>query len=273
MGKRLLVLFLIAFCLGFVSGQPPFQQSPTESGYLIIETGYPSSHKINEDYYIHTHVYNGTTSLLVKSGISCYYHFYNHNLKGGEHIDTGILTLYGDGYYNYTSGNLINETGEYSVLIWCNSSTEGGFFKYTFDAVYTGKTINSAQAILYSAFFFILVFVFIMVIFGIQQLPSDNERDEEGKILSITYLKYLRNVLWFFEWMLFIGILYLSSNLAFAYLHEELFAQILFVLFRVSFGITPVIVIVWLIWIFVSMFHDRQMQQILNRGMFPQGRL
>jgi len=112
-----------------------------------------------------------------------------------------------------------------------------------------------------------------VVLFGISHLPSRNQQDEEGRILSVTYLKYFRPVLWFLEWMLFIAMLYLSSNLAFAYLNEELFANILFTLFKVSLGVTPIIVIVWIIMIYVQMFHDRQFQQMLNRGIFPQGRL
>ena len=74
-----------------------------------------------------------------------------------------------------------------------------------------------------------------------------------------------------FEWMLFIGILFMFSNLGFAFLEEELFSQTLFVLFKICFGVTPLIVIVWMIWIIASMFHDKEFQQMLNRGMFPQG--
>jgi len=72
-----------------------------------------------------------------------------------------------------------------------------------------------------------------------------------------------------FEWMLFTGILYLFSNLGFAFLEEEMFSQTLFMLFKVCFSLTPVIVIVWFIWIIVSMFHDKEFQQMLNRGMLP----
>jgi hypothetical protein len=112
-----------------------------------------------------------------------------------------------------------------------------------------------------------------MILFAINKLPRENSRDEEGRILSITYLKYLRPALWFVEWMIFIAVLFLFSNLAFAYLNENLFAQIIFVVFRICLGITPLIVIVWMIWIYVKLFHDKQFQKILNKGMFPQGKL
>ena len=84
---------------------------------------------------------------------------------------------------------------------------------------------------------------------------------------------YLRPALWFFEWMLFITLLFLTSNIAFAYLNEQMFANILFALFKITFGITPLILIVWIIWIFVEMFHDKEFQGMLNRGFFPQGKI
>ena len=270
-----LIIAIFIFTMVLVSAQQgqPFQQSEQETGFLIIETGFPTSHKMNEDYYIHAHVYNGTNGLLVTSGIDCNYHFYNHQIKGGEHIDIGILTQYGSGYYNNTDGSLLNETGEYSVLIWCNSTTEGGFTKYAFDVTYSGLYLKEGQGVLYVSLFLILIFFFAITLLGINQLPPSNQRDEEGKILSISYLKYLRPIGWMFMYMLIVAILYLSSNLAFVYLNEQLFAEILFVLFRLSFMFSPVVVIVWIIWIYRQMFHDRELQSLLNRGFFPQGKL
>ena len=176
--------------------------------------------------------------------------------------------------FNYTlDSSNISVSGTYLVNGFCTTSSQVSVWSYTFDVNYLGKEISSAQGIIYVSLFAILFFVFISILFIIGKLPRYNQQDEEGRILSISYLKYFRPVLWFTEWMLFIATLYISSNLAFAFLNEQLFAKVLFTLFRITFGITPLIVIVWIIWIFVSMFHDKQMQSMLNRGMFPEGRL
>lgn len=149
-----------------VSAQPPAQESTTS---LQIETAYPTVHKLGEDYYIHTHVYNTATEELVTSGVSCYYHFYNHQINGGEHASTGNLTLYGMGYSNTVDGSLINESGEYSTLIWCNSSTEIGFFRYTFDVTSTGDVVKLSDTIIVFAFAFIAsMFLLLSIIFGNQ---------------------------------------------------------------------------------------------------------
>ena len=146
-------------------------------------------------------------------------------------------------------------------------------WSYDFKVNYRGAEVTSSQSILYVVLFMVLFFTFILILFGINELPESNRQDEEGRILSVTYLKYLRPALWFVEWMIVIAILYLSSNLAFAFLTEQLFAKILFMLFQITFGITPIIVIVWMVWIYVQMFHDKQFQAMLNRGIFPQGKL
>ncbi len=174
-------------------------------------------------------------------------------------------------YYNYTFCNT-TEIGEYLVHGFGDPASTLTIWDYTFKITYAGNSITSSQSILYLGLLGILIFTFIITLFGINKLPSRNMRDEEGRILSISYLKYLRDAGWMFVWMLVISILYLGSNLAFAYLNEQLFAQVLLTLFKVAFAVTPIIITVWLIWIFVSMFHDKQFQRILNRGMFPEGK-
>ena len=144
---------------------------------------------------------------------------------------------------------------------------------YDFKVTYSGKELSEAEAILYVSFLAILILVFIVNFIGIGMLPSKNSKDEYGRILSINYLKYFRNVLWISLYFLFIGIVYIASNLSFAFLQEELVAKTLFMIFQISFGFAPVFLIVWVVWMFVSMFHDKEFQKMLNRGVFPQGNL
>jgi len=173
-------------------------------------------------------------------------------------------------YYNF------NKTSQLGVYNYCGYGDVNGIdtvFCYDFKITYLGKELTTDKAIIYFMFLILLVLIFVGTFIFIGFLPSKNERDEEGKILSISYLKYFRNVLYMFEWMLFISILYLFSNIGFAFLEEQLFSNTIFTLFKICLGLSPVIVVVWFIWIIVSMFHDRQFQQMLNRGVFPMGNL
>lgn len=181
-------------------------------------------------------------------------------VSGIEMVSAGS----GEFYYDFTLTSL---KGRYDVR-GISDGCEKTFATY-FTVTHLGKELSSASATMYLGFLALLVLVFFLNFFGMGFLPDGNTRDEEGRILSISYLKYFRNVLWMTGYFLFIAIMFVASNLAFAFMEEEFFANILFTIFKVSFGIAPVVVTVWLIWIFVSMFHDRQFQQMLNRGIFP----
>jgi len=175
-----------------------------------------------------------------------------------------------DSSFNYS----FSDTTELGIYNYCGYGDVDGTnttFCYDFTITYLGKQLTTEKAIIYFIFLILFILIFIGTFIFIGFLPNKNEKNEEGKILSISYLKYFRNVLYMFEWFLFIGILFMFSNLGFAFLEEELFSQTLFMLFKICMGISPVIVIVWFIWIIVSMFHDKDFQNMLNRGMFPQG--
>lgn len=185
-----------------------------------------------------------------------------------EYINEDMTQNESSYYYSF------NKTDSLGVYNYCGYGDIGGTnttYCYDFTVTYLGKQLTTEKAIIYFIFLILFVLIFVGTFIAIGFLPNRNTQDEEGKILSISYLKYLRNVLYIFEWMMFIGILYIFSNLGFAFLEEELFSQTLFMLFKICLGITPLIVTVWFIWIIVSMFHDKAFQQMLNRGMFPQG--
>lgn len=182
-----------------------------------------------------------------------------------------LMTKQGSSF-NYTFCDTLN-LGTYNYCVIGDIEGINTIVCKDYEITYLGKQLDSAKSILYIGFLTLLILIFFLNFYGMGFLPARNTRDEEGRIMSISYLKYLRNVLWMTGYFLFIGILYISSNLAFAFLEEELIAKTLFTIFKVSFGIAPVIIIVWMIFIFASMFHDREFQSMLNRGIFPQGKL
>ena len=187
-----------------------------------------------------------------------------------------------------TNDEMDNQGGGVWTYEFCNTSvlgrydvmgsgdlegTDTSFDVLWFDVTYMGKQLTEAGAIMYIGFLALLILVFFLNFIGMGFLPNKNQRDEEGRILSISYLKYFRNVLWMTGYFLFIAIIYVASNLAFAFMEEQFVASVLFTIFKITFGIAPIIIILWLIWIFISMFHDKQFQQMLNRGVFPGGNL
>ena len=186
--------------------------------------------------------------------------------NGSTSVSNIEMTSAGSGEFYYLF-NFTDDKGKYDVR-GISDGCEETFATY-FTITHLGKELSSASATMYIGFLALLVLIFFLNFFSMGFLPSRNNRDEEGRLLSINYLKYFRNVLWMSGYFLFIAIMFVASNLAFAFLEEEMFANVLFTIYKISFGLAPVIITVWLIWIFVSMFHDKQFQKLLNRGFFP----
>lgn len=246
-----LVGLLLILSLGLVDAQPPFQQSDISTG-LVVESGYPIAHKLGEDFYLHAHVYNATDGRLLTTGLNCFYHFYNHQINGGEHISTGILSQYGMGFYNYTNGSLINQTGEYSALIWCNSTDAGGFFKYTFDVTPNGEYATTGDAVFYFSVIMVLVFFLGMCMLSFAKF--NNLLNRVGMI-GLSYL-------------LAIALSFIVWNMALNFLTGSPFA---IEMFRIIFlvlviGLFPLLIGAFA-WYFLMLWKIKEIQNLMDKGM------
>jgi len=186
------------------------------------------------------------------------------NQEGNRTSQTFNFSIGGDNY---------SEFGVYCHNLECSD----GFTMITGDKCYEinyfGKELTSSQSTLYIGLLAILIFILLITLFGIKYLPSDNKKDDQGRILSINFIKYLRLPLSLFAYFLFTGIIFLSSNVAYAFLSEQLGAKILFAIFSILLSVSPIILILLVISFFVKFFNDKEIQRMLNRGIFPQGKI
>ena len=186
---------------------------------------------------------------------------------------TSLIIVEDDGMNN-VRGNIWNYT-------FCNTTANG---EYTYDycdeggdnckeniftITYSGLEVTQGQSTIYAVLLFLLVLFFIGTFFGIGMLPSSNEKNPEGEIISISYLKYFRSVLWFLEWIFLMGIMFLASNLAFAFLGETLFANLFFIIYRIMFMMLPVIVLIWGVWFYIKFVQDKDFKKMFERGFIP----
>lgn len=269
-----LVIFISLLFAGIVSAAFPFIQSNV-NGYNI-KIPVIGTLKQNQDFLFNFHVYNSSNGVPIdNSSTDCVMHLYDPT--GNQIMQENVPhsdepTVDNEWEITILGGNL-SSIGSYAYVVQCNSTSLGGFEGVGVEVTSTGIALTTASSVVYASMFFLLMAFFGVTLFGISKLPGMNQKDEEGKILSVSYLKYLRSVLWFFEWMFVLGIMFLASNLGSAYLGESLFSGTFFMIFNIMLALTPLIVIVWLIWMFVRLYHDAQFQKILNRGMFPQGKI
>ena len=186
-------------------------------------------------------------------------------------ILTNIATTKDGTYYSYTlNSTYLENTGEYIYCYDCGNAAEAATGCITFEITYTGKQLSDSSSTMYIVLFATFIFLFIITLFGINQLPESNTTDQEGTIIKISYLKYLRPVGWMTLWMLVVALMYLISNVGFAYLEDAMFATFFFNIFKLCMGLTLPIVIIWFIYLFAQIIDDKNIRQLWERGMFPQ---
>jgi len=128
----MIVYILLIMSIGVIA--QPVSKNPHFDEGLTLQIVEPYLYdNINTSHYVHIHVFNTVTGLIVNtSNYDCFYHLYSHN-NGREHIITdGTLTPYGTGYQDYINESYFIEEDIFTVLIWCNGDTQGGFTEYSF---------------------------------------------------------------------------------------------------------------------------------------------
>lgn len=258
----LVIIILMSFV---VSSQPPFQTS--DASGLIVEVPVIEFIKQNNDFDFHAHVFDSTSGKpLTNATVDCYLHLYN-GTNGKHFIQTkmGFSSNLIDFDYNVLGGNF-TEVGQYAAIVYCNTTTIGGFIEYPFYVSYSGDELTFPQSVLYSSFLGLLVLSFFLLIFAINKLPDSNDYDDEDGILQINYIKYLRTPLWITVYFLVIAISFISSNIAYGYLNEILVGKFLFMIFVVLLSLSPLVIIFLLINLFVKIINDNEMRTLLRGG-------
>lgn len=267
--ERKLIFILILLFIPFVSSVPPVTTvDEFPEGYLITEQQ-QGSILYNQDYNYNFFVQNASNGIeITDATVTCT--FFLANISGDILYSTNAT--YYDFYNGYwrvelDAGNF-SYIGEYPYGLLCKNGDLGGGLSGTFYAGYSGKILDSGEAILYIPLFLVFFFAFFMITFGINYLPSENQKDSDNRILKISYLKYLRSTLYFILWLLVLAVLYLASNLSFAYSPDVLLANFFLMLYKIGLGLTLPIVVIWLLWILSKITEDKQLNSMMKRGLF-----
>jgi len=145
---------------------------------------------------------------------------------------------------------------------------KGNVYSNSFFVNSAGSEFTVPRAILSTAVLSFFIFFFLLVMWFISKLPNENDADTEEDILSYNKLKYLKSALLFVEWTLFLAMIYIVSNLSFAFLGEELMAKTLFTFFLIGGYITPVIIIIWFVWILSNIIRDKKFKRMIQKGIY-----
>ena len=266
--KSLLVLFLfLLVVIPLVSAAPPSTTILSfDSGYEIgiSPTGFI---KQNQDYQLNFFVYNKSNGIhLTNTTLSC--QFYMANSTGNVLVYQNT-TYFPDGHWGI---NILGANFSYPEVypfgVKCIDSNFGGATISYFEVTGSGIELTTSRAMIYSMIILLFIFLFIVIMLGINKLPSGNDRDDNGQLMSINNLKYFRSVLLMFEYLIVVSLFFLASNLASEYLGGKLFFKLLFTIFQIlAYMILP-IVIIWLVWIFAQIIDDKRMRRLIEHGIY-----
>lgn len=186
--------------------------------------------------------------------------------NSSQAITSEVAMTKSETYYNY-SFCITDTIGTYIVLGHGDLDSSDTVWTYNFDITGGGESVSTAKSIMYIGLLVVLILLLVISIFGIFNLPSGDNKNDDGKLVSINKLKYLRIVLFFTTWMVLTSILFTSANIGLAYFSGGMFGNLLFKLYSVMFSLTLPMVIFTFIYIFVGIFKDKETKSMIDRGM------
>jgi len=178
--KYLFFLFLLVL-IPYASAQPPIREVTLGESETGFDIKFPPIFvlKLNEAFEFEFHVHNKTNGVPIINGdVSCDFHLYNSSGKHILEMNRDTVSHNYDYGFNVAGGNF-SYSGDYSYVILCNSSTQGGFDSVPFEVTRTGKpTIHDVSPII----IIILLPMILSLIFLIAAATMD---DKQHGVLKI----------------------------------------------------------------------------------------
>jgi len=223
--------------------------------------------KQNDMVKLHTHVINTTTGAnnrLTNDTTYCYIHLYNtsgHTLERNLSWDSNNLEW--DLMIKSNNFSIFVEFAFYEECVSSDSicSVSGSYIVNP-----TGIELTIERAIIHMGLLAILVLLLMVTVGTIPFLPTSNDKTEEGELMAINNLKYVRSFLWVLSYFWIMIICYVSSNLAFAYLGTLLFAKLLFAVFYLMAILMLPFVVIWFMYIIAEIFKDKELKRLMEHG-------
>lgn len=185
---------------------------------------------------------------------------------GGENIFNNTpATRNGTYYFFVIGGGNLTTKGTLTYCYECGNSVEKETGCNDIPITYNGKSLTTQTSILYLGLIVFLVFIFVLLLLAYSAIPDDH-RDEEGFIINISRLKYLKPIIIGFCWILLTSIMFIASNVAIAYLDTGLLGDFLFWIFRFMMLSNLVVFPLCIIYMIQRITMSKEMMGLIERG-------
>jgi hypothetical protein len=170
--------------------------------------------------------------------------------------------------FNYTlAESNVSVLGSYCYDITCLSPTANATSSFCKSVTPAGLDIDFGQSILY---IFVLIFSLILLVISViaaVKLPFGNIKNNEGQIVGINNLKYLKIFFWGMAYIILLWITYMAWNVSFAFLYIPLVAELFHYCF-IFLGIAALIFLpLALVYSAYHIYTDVRIQNKINKGL------
>lgn len=163
--------------------------------------------------------------------------------------------------FNYTFC-LTGLTGNY---LYDYFDAEGNTYINDFPVTPSGKVSSIPEAILYFLLTIIMFLVTIVVFYFILTLPYQNTRNEDGQVVEVTKLKYLKVFLITILYPIIIVTLNLMNGIAVNFMSLTIFTGIIGFFFETLLRLAWMWTVVMALWIIFLLIRDTNYKKILKQ--------
>lgn len=241
--KKISILAIFLLCFSFVLAAAPFQSF----GDLNIDYNKFDVKKQNEAFNFTFHVSNSTNLI---NDADCYFDL---KYQDGSAINkvSNLPSISENEYYVFSNATNFSQTGDYSVVVSCNTSLQAGGISFGFLVNPSGESATTSTAFFYIGLLALLIIFLVLIIaYG---FDTDNI---VGKTFSIG-----------FGYLILMGIVFVSWQMALSFIINSPF---LVSFLRLSFvvlisGFFPLLIILFVYGVYM-MIQIKEIRDMQKRG-------
>lgn len=180
-------------------------------------------------------------------------------------LDNDVNMQKDDTFYNYSLCNTSN-LGTYTIHGYGDTGGVKDDWNYKLSVTPNGQDFTTGKAINYIGFIVILLFTFLLTIFGASKVRWKHLRSDTNKIVTINNFRYLKVFLFtitYFELMFLFGLSYKFFNEA----NIEGFTEFFNFVYQLFLNFMYPLMIFLIIVVFVIWINNRKLSKRLNLGL------
>ncbi len=167
--------------------------------------------------------------------------------------------------YNLTIGN----TSRLGLYEYCISASDSGLNKtecFNYEVTLTGDKPTTAQSNIYWVIAFVSIILFLLSLTGAILIPYGNKKNEQGYIVQMNDLKYIKLLLWFITYLILTFITFAFSNISQVANWDVAYRFLNFLFISLISFMLPVFILL-IVFSFIRFWEDKKTKQLLNRNL------